>query len=120
VKMQDESMKIALGVFLGVALALIGINFLGNNMGSLVSSGYCPMMGGYGMMGGGRMGGGALAGGIFSLFFWILIIGAVIYGIQNIGRKESALDLLDKRYALGEISEKEYGKARKKLEEKDI
>lgn len=118
--MQDENMKIAIAVFLGVALALIGVNFLGNNMG-LVSSGYCPLMGGYGMMGGnGMMGGGALTGGLFSLVFWILLIGAVIYGIQNIGKKESAHDLLDKRYALGEISEKEYEKARKKIEEKDI
>jgi len=119
--MEDESMKIAIGVFLGVALALIGVNFLGNNMG-LVSSGYCPLMGGYGMMGGngGMMSGGMLTGGIFSLLFWILAIGAVIYGIQNIGKKESAIDILDKRYALGEISEKEHARARKKIEEKDI
>ncbi|GAA3650573.1 SHOCT domain-containing protein [Asaccharospora irregularis] len=62
------------------------------------------MMGGYGMMSG------------FGMFIPLLLIGFVIYvafrlsnGSYSIrSRENNALDILDERFAKGEISEEEY------------
>ncbi len=72
------------------------------------------MMDGYGMMGGG--------GWIFWLIFWILVlVGLVLlikYLLENSGAKkehESALEILKKRYAKGEISKEEFEEKKKEL-----
>ncbi len=72
------------------------------------------IMGGYGMMGGGIW--------ILWLIFWILvIIGLVLlikYLWESAGAKkgeESALELLKKRYARGEISKEEFEEKKKNL-----
>jgi len=71
-------------------------------------------MGGYGMMGFG-MGFGFL----FMLLFWGLIIWFIITLINanqpNKNGSDNALEILRKRYALGEINKKHYEEMRKEL-----
>ena len=55
-------------------------------------------------------------GGIFMIFFWVLIILGVVYlvkmvlsgGATDEKKSESAQDVLEKRFAKGEISKEEF------------
>ncbi|MCF8042377.1 MAG: SHOCT domain-containing protein [Desulfarculaceae bacterium] len=60
------------------------------------------------------------------IIFWILVIVAIYYGIKwasksggprPTGRSESALEVLKRRYASGEIDREQYQSMRKELEE---
>lgn len=61
-------------------------------------------------------------GWIFMLAFWILIIAGVVYLIRALagGERrttgETALDILKKRYAKGEISKEEFEEKKKSIE----
>lgn len=74
--------------------------------------------------GGGMMGYGF--GGIFMWIIFIVIVVLVIYFIvsstkgknEGSSSKESALDILKKRYAKGEISKEEFERIKKDLESK--
>jgi len=64
-------------------------------------------------------------GWIFLLFFWLLLILGVVYLIKLIGgstrrgeREETALDILKKRYAKGEVSREEFEKIKEDLTNK--
>lgn len=68
---------------------------------------------------------GFFMGGMwFGWIFWIIVIGAIFYLIvrlnsQNNKRtqtEESALDILKKRYAKGEISKEEFEEKKKHIE----
>ncbi len=66
---------------------------------------------GYGMMGG---------WGILGLIFWIIVLIGLVLLIKYLWeggakREESALDLLKKRYARGEISKEEFEEKKKDL-----
>ena len=73
------------------------------------------------MMGFGMMGGM----GFFSIFFMILVIVGIILLVVWLSRKiperqnnmieESAMNILKKRYALGEISKEEYEEMKKAI-----
>jgi putative membrane protein len=60
----------------------------------------------------------------FGWIFWLAIIGLIIWGVKTIARshdsslprQESALDILKKRYARGEISREEFEQMKKDLE----
>lgn len=63
-------------------------------------------------------------GGIFMMVFWLLIIGLVVYLVSkssnnrgHISSTESnrALEILNERYASGEIDEEEYLRKKKLL-----
>ena len=55
-------------------------------------------------------------GMFFMIVFWIAIILLVVWTVQQFTKnKESALDALEKRYAKGEISKKEYLDIKKQL-----
>jgi putative membrane protein len=61
--------------------------------------------------------GGFGLGWIFMILFWALVILGIVYLLKSIfgsasstEKKETALDILKKRYASGEISEDEYNK----------
>lgn len=63
-------------------------------------------------------------GGGFMWLFWILIIVAIVLLIRSfVGNNsahtppDSAMDILKKRFARGEIDEEEFEKRRSKLEE---
>lgn len=72
------------------------------------------MMDGYGMMSGGMW--------ILGFIFWILILVGLILLIKYLwegagsrGGQESALEVLKKRYARGEISKEEFEEKKKDL-----
>lgn len=77
------------------------------------------------MMGNGIMGGGMGLWMIFNLFFWVLIIvGLIMIIVWAFGRskgpeektkEESALDILKKRYARGEINKEEFEEKKRDL-----
>ncbi|MGE5237823.1 MAG: SHOCT domain-containing protein [Chloroflexota bacterium] len=62
-------------------------------------------------------------GGVFMIIFWILVILGILYVVKSIagGRKEgmkeeTALDILKKRYAKGEIAKEEFERMKDDLE----
>ncbi len=76
------------------------------------------MMGGFGM---GYWGGlGMLFGGVF----WIALVALVVWAVASLTRRteaggqaeDTALEILKRRYARGEISQAEYEVARKDLQ----
>ena len=74
------------------------------------------------MMQWGDYGWGMGFGWLFMIIFWILIILGIVYLVKLIvgGEKrttgETALDILKKRYAKGEISKEEFEEKKKTLE----
>ncbi len=72
------------------------------------------MMGGYG---------GGWFGGIFMIVFWIIVVIGIVFLIRWLvqstrggsGSAESALDILKRRYAAGEINKKEFEQKKKDL-----
>ncbi len=81
------------------------------------------MMGGYGGYGGHAMG---WFGGIFMIVFWALVIVGLVFLIrwlavstkssgQGNSGSETALDVLKKRYARGEINKEEFEEKKKDL-----
>ena len=57
-----------------------------------------------------------LSGILFMIVFWILVIWLIIWVIQQITKsKENAMEILEKRYAKGEISKKQYLEIKKTL-----
>ena len=73
------------------------------------------------MMNFGMMGGW----GFFGIFFWIIVIVGIVLLVVWLNRKqvknqssnsdESALNILKKRYALGEISKEDYERMKKEI-----
>lgn len=90
-----------------------------------------PMMFGWGMMGGGMMGPGRGGWGIgwgfgwiFGLLFMVALVAGIVWLVSTIAnsgtspstrQEESALDLLKKRYARGEINKQEFEEKKKDL-----
>lgn len=83
--------------------------------------GWCGTMGGYW---GAGMGGFWM---IATVLFWVGILALVVFAISKLfsrtgeakaGGSQTPLEILDRRYASGEINEKEYLKIKKGLSEK--
>jgi putative membrane protein len=81
-------------------------------------------MGGYGGWGHGPwMMGGYGFGGIFMVIFWIVVVIGIVFLIRwlvqstrgGAGSAESALEILKRRYAKGEINKKEFEQKKKDL-----
>lgn len=70
------------------------------------------------MMPWGNYGWGMGFGWLFMMLFWVLVVLGVIYIITLIGtrkKEETALDILEKRYARGEISREEFEEKKKDI-----
>lgn len=115
----DKGLKTAL-IIGGIILAIIAI--VPTIIGAVTGwQGY-----GYGMMGSGMMGGyGAM--GLMGVF-WIVVLGLIIWVVvaaargtgqagsfDSASRSESALEILKRRYARGEINKAEYEERKKDL-----
>ena len=114
----DKNLKTALiigGIVLAVLVVVPAI------LGAIWGGGY----GGYGMMGPGMMGG--FGWGWFMPVLMILFWGLVVWGIVALvrgassgntassGQAESAVEVLKKRYARGEINKEEFEEKKKDL-----
>lgn len=63
-------------------------------------------------------------GPILMIAFWVLVIGGIVYLVKTIAggrmststKEETAIDILKKRYAKGEIDAEEFSKRKKDLE----
>src|SRR3989338_5652297 len=76
------------------------------------------LFGGLGIDGYGMMGFGMGFGFIFMLLFWgaiIWLVVTLIKAAQSGKEEEDSSNILKKRYALGEISKKQYEKMKKEL-----
>ncbi len=61
----------------------------------------------------------------FGWLFWLVIIGLIIWGVKSLSgpsrnqgsgtQEESALDILKKRYARGEIDDEEFEEKKRRL-----
>jgi putative membrane protein len=77
-----------------------------------------PMMGWYGD--GGWWGAGMVA----MVVFWVAVVAAVVWAVARLTRRapaarqtpESARQVLDRRFAAGELDEEQYARARRVLE----
>ncbi len=75
------------------------------------------------MYGFGMYGGGWLIGMGMMLFFWVAVILLVIWAMRSLFPRQShseggrALEVLQRRYAAGEINAAEYEQARSRLQE---
>lgn len=58
-------------------------------------------------------------GWIFMILFWVIVIFIVVYLAKKIGsgEKETAEEILKKRYARGEISKEEFERLKKDIRE---
>jgi len=114
--------KISKPMCTGSAAALLSV--LGQVKEGFAQAGFCPFWGsGPGMMGGTW----GWIGGIFMMLFWIVIIAAGIFFIRwliTVGKgdgtvsfwnRDSALDILKRRYAGGEISKEQFESMRQDL-----
>ncbi len=76
------------------------------------------------MMQWGNYGWGMGFGWIFMILFWALVILGIVYIVKLVAErgtkngKESPLDILEKRYARGEISKEEFGRMKDDLMKK--
>jgi len=97
----------------GIILAILVV-------GSLLWSSFYGWQGGYGMMGPGW---GVMGGfmGIGMVIFWGLIIWGIIVLVRGgapgcgSGQSDSALEVLKRRYARGEISKEEFEEKKRDL-----
>ena len=116
----NKNLKMALIIGGIILVALIAL--------PLIGGGYGWQGGGWGMMGPGMMGG--FGGGWWMVIFMVLIPILVIWAVVALvrggdawsgdrgyyGHGESALELLRKRYARGDISKQEFEEKRRELE----
>jgi putative membrane protein len=115
----DKNVKTAL-IIGGVIVAVLIVLSL---VFGLISGG---QYGGWGMMGPGMMGGfGWVFGPIFMVLFWGLIIWGIVALVRGVSRPsgsdsapptaDSALEILKRRYARGELNKEEYEEKKKDL-----
>ena len=115
-----------------IGLIIIGIAIVILVIAPPVLGFFSPAWRGFGIMGPGMMGGLGYGGiawswimGIIMIVFWALIIAGIAILIRHavsghrfdtvIGRQDSALDILKRRYAQGEISKEEFEQKKKDI-----
>lgn len=114
----DRKTSTLLSIGISAALVAGAIWFLFNHHGDMWATGPWAMP--HGMMMGGGM-------GFLMILFWgvvlialVLLIAAVVSGRATSVQNESALEILQKRYARGEIDKRHYEAMRRDLEKKEV
>lgn len=120
--MKTTTRNIWIGIAVVIGLGLLASGFLLSRTGwGMLGYGPGMMNGNYGF---GMMNG---FGGVFMLLFWIVIVGLGVWLIgslvsrtnsqppANLPPAESALDILKKRYARGEITREQFEEMRHDL-----
>lgn len=51
----------------------------------------------------------------FGVLFWILVVFFILLVFLNSAKRDEAIDILNKRYAQGELSREEYNKMKKEI-----
>jgi putative membrane protein len=105
-----------LSIGLSAALVAGAIWFLFNHHNTMWAAGPWQMPHGYGMM----IGGAGM--GFLMILFWVVVLVALVFlvsaafaGRQRSSHTEDALDILQKRYARGEIDKQRYDAMRHDL-----
>ncbi len=121
-KTSTRIVGIVAGVVIGVALFAGGF-LLGRTSPGIFGYGFNGIRGGnfgFGMMNGFGFGYGGLIPMILMMLFWVVVIGGGVWLISsfvsrtnsqtssNLPPAESALDILKKRYARGEITKEQF------------
>jgi putative membrane protein len=115
-------------VVIGLAVGLVVLLVVGLLLGSALW-GRSAYHRGPGMMWGSGVAGGmhSLGGGILMVIFWALLLGLLVGGgilltgaltqrnARQVEEKESPLEILKRRYALGEIDREEFERMREAL-----
>ena len=118
----DRKGSTFLSIGLSAALVAAAIWFLYSHHRSMWASGYAQIP---------HAQQGLLIGGagleFLMFFFWLVVIVALVtlvlalfYGRRSTPRSESALEILHKRYARGEIDKARYDAMRRDLERKEV
>jgi putative membrane protein len=115
----DRKTSTFLSIGISAALVAGAIWFLFNHHRNMWATGPWQMP--HGMM----IGGGGM--GVLMILFWVvviialvLLISAVFSGRSTSSHAESALEILQKRYARGEIDKVRYDAMRRDLEHKEV
>ncbi len=110
-----------------IAAGLVGVGFfLGRN--TLIASSFFPDRARFNVIGPG-FGLGSIVSGALTILVWVFIIGGIVWlvggltsnrtvsnpPVSTLSAPESALDILKKRYARGEITKAEYDELRRDL-----
>ena len=117
----DRKTSTLLSIGLSAALVAAAIWFLFNHHRDMWAAGYGQMPHAQGMM----IGGTGLS--FLMIFFWVVVIvalvmlvSALISGRRQTGGNDNALEILEKRYARGEIDKARYDAMRRDLEHKEV
>jgi putative membrane protein len=117
----DRRTSTFLSIGLSAALVAAAIWFLYHHHRSMWASAYGSMPHAQGML----IGSAGL--GFLMIFFWLVVIvalvmlgSALISGRRQITQTENALEILEKRYARGEIDKVRYDAMRRDLEHKEV
>ena len=115
----DRKTSTFLSIGISAALVAGAIWFLFNHHNDMWATGAWPMS--HGMM----IGGGGM--GILMILFWaaaiialVLLISAVFSGRRPASHTESALEILQKRYARGEIDKGRFDAMRRELQQREV
>jgi putative membrane protein len=117
----DRKTSTFLSIGISAALVAGAIWFLFNHHRNMWASGYWQMPHAQGMMI------GSAGVGFLMILFWVVVIVALVMlvsalfsGRRTAAQTESALEILERRYAQGEIDKVRYDAMRRDLEHKEV
>ena len=50
------------------------------------------------------------------IVFWVVVVGLIVWGVRSTRRESDPIDILERRFALGEMDGDEFEKRRRTLE----
>ena len=117
----DRKTSTYLSIGISAALVAGAIWFLFNHHRNMWASDYWQMPHGQGMM----IGGAGM--GFLMILFWVIVVvslvmlvSALFSGRRSSAQTESALEILERRYARGEIDKARFDAMRRDLEQREV